>query len=477
MSIVDYIYKIYIIFYNHSMSESSATSNLEQSASEPTNFEVSIKRLYNLIDQDDSATYMRIKWNENESSVIDSLELMEAVPTGARRQERKGEFNQAQFKVRTHGDMEVVSESHYAWFVTGLKSPGTPIVPHDDSLQENFGYDFITPENVTDILVKQAKTINDYMSLMNVANERGVELPKEFVRGLKLASQRTLYGSASNRVRLLKDIDLENVFTVRDTLREVDEGLANQIQDKIVLRLTEPFRSDGYLYSGAHNVDSVKERDESAAMLQGYLSTERLPNTAAVRHRLFEAPMLFEYRFVTDMLYDEITQHTYSVALSRRNIFTYRREDFTTEFIKNVLAGESRKVTMEPNIQANLTSFITGSPDQYSLHPGTKKPKSKATPLLLAADQIPDKFGFHAPFTVPASHMNAREEEEMRTAKLYGSFERVLEYIVQHSNEDPQESELYTQKCLEIVRLLQRPLLVMNIGKKAVETTESAQDK
>lgn len=473
MSIAEYIYKTYNIFYNHSMSESNATSYPELPPKEPTNFEVSIKRLYDLTDRDDSAFYMRIKWNEDEPSIIDSLELMEATPTGARRQERKGEFNQAQFIVRTHDDTGVVSEPLFAWFVTGLKTPGTPIVPHDESLQEDFGYHYITPGHITDILVKQAKTLNDYMSLMDAANERGVELPKEFVRGLKLASQRVLYGSALSRVRLLKDVDLENVFTVRDTLCEVDEGLANQIQDKIVLRLTEPFRSGSYLFTNTNDADIANERNESAALLQEYRGAERLPNTAAVRHRLFEVPALFEHRFVTEMLYDEMTQYGYGVALSRRNIFTHRREDFTAELIKSVLAGESRKVAMEPDVQRYLMSFITSSSDRY--YTDAKERKSATASLILAADQIPDKFGFHTPFTVPESQMDTREEEEMRTTKLYESFERILEYILQRSSEDRQDNEIYKQKCLEIVRILQRPLMIMNLGKKATETTKEAE--
>ena len=448
------------------MSEQVQPITRESLRENVTDFEQSIERLYGLVDIDEPATYFRVRWDYEVKGRIDALELIDATPTGARKEERNGEFNQAQFIIRTHSDDGTVSEPRFEWLRTGFKKPGTPIVAHAKSLTEDYGYRALTVDALTEVMVDKASTLSDYIAILEQTDNRDFELPVTFASGLSRAAQRAMDGPSSTRSRGVDSETKEMMFGVISKLNTDHGSLSLQIQSKVVSRLLGPLRSYYDVIEEKADTELYAEKDEAMTALTSAFDEGHLANTPQIVHKVLSTPAVYEYPLGTDLLHAELAQHHYD-NLRRQKIFSIQREDFIDDYMKYAIAGRMRDIELEPDVAELAALYIKNRPVRY-LDP--KKRSQDYTFLLRLADALPDKFGRQTPMVAVGNNnkKGAVDFEQARTLKVYEAFERVLDHFSSNPGSDDLAIDEQNVKSLEIIRILQRPFIVKDLVKVAL---------
>lgn len=431
--------------------EHKARLSAETESPHANSFEQNMERLLTLADEADDTTYAKIEWSDDETAVL-QVSTISLVATGARRQENRGRFNQAQFKVTENTDDDIPVK-YFLWLQTGFQKPGTPISPDGDRVAEDHGYHKLTHAHVVYDLAKHAESTEDILSLLQEMKVREVASFPELVPIISRHIYDMVYGRSGVDE---PDIDQEAIFNFFNSLQGIGyDGLTRQIQGNLLSKL---LRAVAGYYKGSKDANAHElYRDKAASVIEMTTRKGIIPKTPYFMQRVCSNVVLYKYPFATHLLHDQLLR---SDVERQKNVFGMDRISFTNNYILMVLTGLMNGDNGDNASRQRVHNLLTSS--SLSI---TQKDNSFYKILSAAGVGASGTADGGKDMTI----------KTITPQDIRDSFSELLQALSSNNPQDTAIRAEFNKKCLEIVDiLLRKPRINQELGERATRSFEEA---
>lgn len=304
----------------------------------------SVQRLFEAVDATDIAPetpqYFHADWSEDVPGEMESLQLMRLLPTGARRQAFGNTFSRAQFVMYERSDTETEETARYIWCYTGPQVSGTPIEPHPESLEQDYGYQALTAVDVTDNLAERTATIGDCITLLDTIRQRGISPSRTVIAHINSSVYQLVHSGLNRDSALITEPPFRNaLFTILSYMTDINPAAAKNLQSQVVSRLLQ---ASNYKI-GDYRIPSENKVVQHASIetLDMALAEGVLPTEPRIMDRLFRHVPMFTLPQTTDRLYDELRGSRYRATSV--NISGIKRGAFAHDYMMAMLDGRVRR--------------------------------------------------------------------------------------------------------------------------------------
>lgn len=451
---------------NHEKRDTPDSS--ERSAETKSNFSQCADRLFSLLDKHEDESYYGIIRDHDDSSKISDLVTMTCRPTGARKQERKGQFNQGLFKFIETLDSDQSTREYFAWIETGLRKPGTEIVPQIQSLNKHGFYE-LTAADITRQLVAQAETIYDYLRIVDEMNVRQVESFPELVKGLGQVVYKMSFefkGDDEPHLDTIKGRDI--MLRLLRATDSIDTDISKYIRTRSLTRLTRSITAPGGDY--IEGVDEEVRADQDAAVrtLEAAMSENLFAGHKGIKGYILSKHHIYRYPFATELLHAQLARGYGKNG--REKIYDSDRGAFINDYMLSVIDGQIRRAELnqeQPETMGNIIYFLRqGSYRRYSL---MRDPKFSS--LMNLANSIAPIPKAEESTTSADTELAATEtildQEDYTTGE---ALQVVLDSLVTENTPNASEQLSRNAMSAEIVDTLMEPIIKRRLGKKALKS-------
>jgi hypothetical protein len=390
-------------------------TSYERGTEVASDFMQSMDRLLGLLPTDDGPRrpkklFYRVEWDSERPDKINDVVTMSAVATGARKEEFKGQFNQAQFRITETSDAG--SAERFMWLRIGYRSPGTPIKIDPYTLYEDFNYLELTPSNIYFTMSDHVQTVPDYLRLASEMDGYEAEMPLGLRdQAVVLLRQFTKGGN------IAANLDVGTLPAFAELLKGVGDSYASRLRHLLLSNLI-----DGLQYN-----DRLIAPDKAVAMLEVALREEILPTKPTLMERLLVCYPIYEQPFAIELLH--ATLQTQPAARWSTHIFGSDRTVFTQKFISTVLLSrtdDSNEVVVQESEEASaLARFVQGVHNDQDL------------------------------------------------TLVGGALAQVLSQLRDVDPSVAADQEILDEKCKNIAEVLLRPVIDRKIGQQTLRATET----
>jgi|GEM_PF-4351970 len=406
----------------------------EQDVVSQTEYEQSAKQLLDLLvtvqDESTEAYYYIATWSTEQPTHLEGVRLMTATATGARRQERWGQFHHAQFRLDESDG--ITRSTQFIWRPTRPQYSGEPITLDEQGLTEEFAYKRLTPDNIAQTLSARTESIDDSIALVRLMEHHGVTSSLH----LELNVKRAIYDLAYYKIKPSK------VFELIDASQRLDPQLSKNTQGHLVSVLlraicnTLPGDPEG----------TARSPVAAAAILEEALQRGVISHEHRTVDRILARTEVYEYPFATSLLLAHLGGDGH---MATKRIFGISRFSFAQAYILAVIKAA---VPVEPDAQALLPANDT-------------QLQSAEQRLHYLLQDLNDGW---------ASSIRRKEQAKPQAPNVKHMTDE-FSYIVDilHKAYPTTFSEDFAQQSIEAVETLLAPLLLQELGKRAVGVKKS----
>jgi hypothetical protein len=416
----------------------------EQQPPTATSYEQSMHQLFGLLDatpsQDALPRYYTVEWDEEDSTRITNVTVMTATPTGARRQERFGEFYQAQFHITERWGASDETQ-RFIWCATGARRHGTPIEPDLRALEQEHAYEPFHIDTVVGLLARRAQSIDDHIALARLMHSHDIRAIPELTENINKWIVQFVYGGPAHR-----SLERDSLFELLRICRSLGSEMPRWAQGNLISRLVQAASGQRIVPKGDTSQDANQVAANAMATLEAAISQGVITDDPYnMQHILINAP-LYKYPYATTLLHAELQNMTHS---RRPTIFGVDRVAFAYNYIVQRFRAENTQV-LAPVAAYLHTSALSGfaKKDAAELHHLLDKivaavdgPEDNLPPMLGGLSDAPHTFAYIL------SRLHSRESA---TSEAQAQFD---------------------QQCVEVVRAILGPVMHKQLGEQAVKNT------
>lgn len=425
-------------------------------------FSVSTARLFELADtmeNNETPMFYSVQWNEQRPAKIESLTIMAATVTGARKQEYKGRFNQVQVKITEASDGDDQERQRFIWVRTGYQPVGVPVEFSREALAEDYDYHELVPPTVAQALAMRVQSIDDYLCLTKEMKQRDIPpSPALKTRGTKLIHKFVYNDLVDSDVDLTTQAGRTTVAELIGLLETGSIELAEQIQGTLLNRLLKvAITGPAELGEG----ESLLTQEQAAEVLEAALFEGIIPLKPHYVERILRQPSLYRYPFVVDLLHATLLKRV--VRPHSKNVFGVERSQFACGYIAAILDARVRGVEVddEKDYMRLLPLLIPPSYKQRGDYLAT---------LVQLADELQGKE-----VKSPKSERLEWSGGTPVVADLQATKESFLTILRALRSDDPEVAKAEQEadrQHEQIVDIIMRPAIQRRLGREALGVTD-----
>lgn len=302
-------------------------------------------------------------WDDADPTVLRDVTTMVATPTGARKDQRWGQFYRAQFQL-TETSLAGDISQHFAWCYTGPSDTGSSIELDVSTLTEEYGYKEIIGPNILSDLTPRTKSVDDHLTLVHLMQEYDVRptatLTIQVNRLItRFMAQQIEGSSAADQEQLDRDKMLELIgrFLTLDSRTQQPRSTQSYVVAPILHAIH---------HRNATETLAISQADNAAALLKTILEQNLVPEGAA-KDRVFGSVSIYRYPFAVEALY-EYLKMGYGEN-SSTHIFDMRRIGFVGEYIATTVQAAHPALAeqiSQVRRQADLHDYKHGYREDYA---------------------------------------------------------------------------------------------------------------
>ena len=410
----------------------------------PDLYRQSVEQLLGLLgaadDQAAAQHYYTVAWDQAMPNRIADVAVMTAAPTGARRQERFGQFYSAQFCVTETNSAGQTAE-RFLWCDTGPQWPGTAIEPDAEALAVTHNYDPLTPESVVGQLASKAVSIDDYLTLTSTLLERGVEPTRGLINDVNSLVYRFVHSGFGNRSGAYSPHDQDKVFELITSFQAFGSELPQAVVGYLISQILRTISAAAIVRTAGNR----EAADRAANLLQSAIAQGVIPeNDERLMGRVLGSRAIYAYPFATEMVHARL--HDGNRHGTPRYIFGVKRVAYISDFITTTLGA--RDLEVDPYIESLIrSSYLSGYEEGSARHL-----YNVLNGLLGQVDR---------------SRMQSAATSVNNLSEVAHGFATVLaaRRIAQRRLTDEQVA--LDAKAVDIVRTVVQPLIDMQVGRRA----------
>ena len=401
---------------------------------EPSAFEQSMRQLLDVLDSTEKRRGMyfyKAIWDEEDPTMLVNVARISAKATGALREERFGEFHQAQLRVKEEW-ASAVGERLIWCEVNPPQRPNEQVRLNTTALRHHFGYEVCTGTNVASDLIKRVDSIDDCIKLMTLLQDKkGIFVGQELAQKVNRFTADFLYHDLKDETVDFNE-GSDKLFTLISQCEAFGQEVPKWVQGYLVSSLLQ-------VISGQRTARAQHISHEEAISIiesgvkRGVISR---PNTM---QRILGCTELYRHPTGTELLYENL--HVKGTN-GPKNIFGVERVSFTTSYIVTLLRdGES-------NLPAPAKNYLNTIDLRRTKEIGQEELYEIMRELVGIVDSTDAAEQYAHPHAIG------------------NMFEHVLAKI--HGDERDASQENLDQKSVEIVEAVLEPVFRRKLGTSAL---------
>lgn len=401
---------------------------------QPSAFEQSMGQLLDVLDSTEKKRGMyfyKALWDEEDPTVLVNVTQVSAKATGALKEERFGEFHQAQLRVKEECNGSAVERLIWCE-VSPPQRANERVRLNIPALREHFGYEACTGTNVARDLIERVESIDDCIKLLSLLEDReDIFIGQELAQKVNRFTADFLYRDLGDESADLAK-GSSKLFTLIGQCEAFGQETPKWVQGYLASSLLQVISGQRSARTQNINPDAAMAILESGVE-QGVISR---PNTL---QRILSCPALYRYPYGTELLYENL--HAKGTN-GPKNIFGVERVNFAMFYIVTLLRDCETDLPTPVKNHLNTIDLRRTKEEGYEeLHKAMRE-------LVSIVDSTEAAEQFAHPHAIGTM------------------FEHVLEKL--HGEDRDATQEEFDQKCVEIVEATLAPVLLKQIGEHAL---------
>jgi hypothetical protein len=422
------------MIYGMTMEQPPQIETAEIIEQQPSAFEQSMEQLLGVLDtteQKRGMYFYKATWDEQNPALLTSVARVSAKATGALKEERFGEFHQAQLRVKEEYNGFIAER--FIWCDAGLPlRPNERITLNLEALREQFGYEVCAGTNVAKDLIDHVESIDDCLTLTgSLQNRKGIFIGRELAQQVNRFTADFLYRDLGD-----ESIDItegsSKLFTLINQCEAFGQDVPKWVQGYLVSSLLQ-------VISGQSSPRAKRlSADEAMTILESGIEQNVISRTGTLQ-RILGCPALYRYPYGTELLHKNLQA---TGAKGPVNIFGVDRVKFATSYIVMRLSAD------EAILPTPVRDYLN------TVEPKNVKEKDYEELYKTMSELVCVVDG------------NEAAEQFFHPRAIGSMFEHVLVRL--HGDKRDATQEDFDQKCVEIVEATLEPLSFNRLGARAL---------
>lgn len=422
----------------------------------------SVHRLFELATNVPEDVYYKVLWDEERPGNVVEVMTMRGTATGARKQEQRGAFSQAQFKLTETSDVDDSESQRFIWLQIGFQTPGTTIEFNEENLKHDTGYHPLSSHDVTLELASHVVTLDDYANLINEMSQRKIAFPPELMTHSDKLVRRMTYQPLDSDT----GISPSSLFEFIRVLEPIDAELTKHVQSRLLSKLLGAVGRYG---------STQAIQDEAASALERAVQQGVIPDEPRLINRILGSHHVYKYPFATEMLHSRLS--TVYGRAGARSVFSVERTAFASDYMAMVLRGRLRSGDGSDEARQLVGGFLKNNP---IMRFNAERKIAPFDSLLHLASHFGDQPEVDEEVNEEANDAVILRSADLPVETLVGVGRAFGEILHELQSSDPEiatSQEEFDQKCVEIVEAVLQSLIQRKIAKKAIETANKERSK
>jgi hypothetical protein len=290
-----------------------------------------------------SSSYYSVDWDNEVPGRIQDVTLMNAAPTGARREERFGQFYQTQFEIE-EATISGLKQRRFGWCHTGPREHGDSITFDPTTLDGERNYKELRTENIIDSLAEQARGVDDHISLIQAIRRRHGRPSQALTAQMNRLAYRFAFADVPSTAFPNSTLPtLQKVFQFMQEYRSYGVNIPQIPQTYFLSHMLRELTIDE-----SYSLEYNPVTDATARMLQAALDQGVLPDEPRIVDRILATRSIYSFPFASRLLHRQL--HTDPQLRYSRSVFGMHRVAFTHNYLTGIL--QSGTLPLNPDTTA-----------------------------------------------------------------------------------------------------------------------------
>lgn len=296
-----------------------------ESGEQSSPFEQSMSQLLDMLDistQKRGTHFYKATWDTEDHTRLTDVTRMTAKATGALKEERFGEFRQAQLRITENRAGEDEPTQRFVWCeVDSPQRPGTLVKLNLRALYSQYGYEVCDTKNVAKTLIDRVVTIDDCLALMSSLEGRKGDIGKGLAQKVNQFTADFLYRDLGDESLSVAE-EADKLFALINHCQAFGKEVPKWVQGYLVSNLLQ-------VISKQRVARRQLEPGEAMTILETGISEGIISNPGSMQ-RILGCPALYMYPYGTELLHKNLQGVGTKGPI---NIFGVERVKFATSYI------------------------------------------------------------------------------------------------------------------------------------------------